>query len=292
MIAWYILALIAALFSASAAIVEKKVLFKEKALSFSTTLAIFNLILAIPFFFFIDQSKLTTINLLVLFFKSILAALAFLCVMIGIKNLELSRALPLLVLTPGLVAITAFLVLGESLGLLQIQGLILLLIGTYLLQLGEHEKPEGPFQHFKKAKGHRYIIFALILFTITSILDKALLSKFNLPLNAFMGFQHLFLGIIFLAFVLIKGNIKDLKPTFKGSWRWILLLAVFTITYRYVHLSAIKASTSVALVLALKRVSVFFAALVGGKIYKEHDLVKRAIATLIMIIGAVLVILN
>jgi len=291
MINWYLLAITSALFSAAAAIVEKKILFKEKALSFSAVLAIFNLIIAIPFFFFIETNSLTPVNVSVLFIKTILEALAFLSVMIAIKDLELSSALPLLVLTPGLVALFAFFSLGEVLSQQEILGLFLLLTGTYVLGLKEKQKILDPFKAFINSKGHRYIVYALLLFTISSILDKAILKNFQLPVNAFIGLQHLFLAIIFLVIILFMGKAKELKSTFKFSWSWILILAFITITYRYTQIQAVKLSSSVALVLALKRISVFFAAVIGGKIFKEHNLLRKSIATLILVIGAVLVIL-
>jgi hypothetical protein len=81
MINWWVLALISALFSGTASILEKKALFREKALSFSTLFAIFNLFLAIPFFFFINYSELTYLGISIIFIKSVLESLAFLCVM-------------------------------------------------------------------------------------------------------------------------------------------------------------------------------------------------------------------
>ncbi|MCK5149401.1 EamA family transporter [Candidatus Pacearchaeota archaeon] len=289
MIQWYTLALTSAFFSATAAILEKKILFKEKALSFSVTLALLNLIFAIPFFFFIDFSILTTSGLFVLFIKSILGALAFLCVMIGIKNLELSNALPLLVLTPGLVALGALIFLREFLGPLEILGMFLLLIGTYILQLKQNQKFLDPWKAFIKSKGHRYIVGALILFTITSILDKAILKNFKVPVNAFMGFQHLFLAIIFLSFIIFSGKTKQIKSPFKNSLKYIVLLSVITIIYRYTQILAVK-SAPVALVLSLKRISVFFAVIIGGRLFREHNLLKKIIATAIMVTGAILVI--
>jgi drug/metabolite transporter (DMT)-like permease len=290
MIQWSVLALIAAFFSATAAIIEKKVLFKEKALGFSTTLALLNLVIAIPFFFFIDFSILTSSGLIVLFIKSILGALAFLCVMLGIKNLELSNALPLLVLTPGLVAIGALIFLKEFLSQFEILGMILLLIGTYILQLKQNQKFLDPWKIFIKSKGHIYILGALFLFTITSILDKAVLKNFKVPVNAFIGFQHLFLAIIFLLLIIFSGKTKQLKSVFKDSLKYMVILAFITITYRYTQILAVK-QAPVALVLSIKRISVFFAVIIGGRLFKEHNLLKRAIATAIMIIGAVLIIL-
>ena len=285
------LALGSAFFSAAAAIAEKKVLFKERALSFSVVLALFNLILVVPFFFFIDFSVLTFPGLAVLFFKSVLGALAFLCVMLGIKNLEISKALPLLVLTPGLVALGAFIFLGEALSLFEIGGMVLLLVGTYVLQLGRRKDFLGPWKSFIGSKGNQYIVYALVLFTVTSILDKAILKNFKVPVNAFIGFQHLFFAIVFVFLVVSSGGARDVKRSFKFSWGWILLISLFTITYRYTQISAVKIAP-VALVLSLKRVSVFFAVVIGGRIFSDHNLFVRAVATAMMVCGAVMVIVG
>ncbi|MCA9487364.1 MAG: EamA family transporter [Nanoarchaeota archaeon] len=289
MVEWYVLSLISAVFSAGAAISQKKILFKESALGFSLLVALFNLILAIPFFFFVEYTTLTTSGILVLFLKSTLGAIAFLFVMLGIKNLEISEALPLLVLAPGLVAIFAFIFLGENINKIEILGLILLIIGTYLLSLKEKQKIKTPFKKAFSKKGHYYIIFALIIFTITSILDKAVLNKFKIPLNAFMGLQHLFFAIVFIGLLFVTGKKIEFKSALKNSWAWIALVALFTITYRYTHLLAIK-STSVALALSIKRISVFLAVAVGGALFKDKNLIRKIIATVIIIAGALLII--
>ena len=289
MIEWYVFALISAVFSAVAAILEKKVLFKDKILGFTTLLAIFNLILAIPFLFFIE-SKITSIGLLVLFFKSFLGGLAFLCIMYGIKNLELSSALPLLVLTPGLVAVSAFIFLGEALTIYEILGILLLIVGTYILQLTQNQKLLDPFKFLFKSRAYLYLIFALILFTTTSILDKTLLKQFNMPINGFMFFQHLFFAIIFIIFILFSGKIKEIKSSFKFSWKLIAILSIVTIIYRYGELQAVK-TTAVALAISIKRLSVFFAVVLGGRIFRESNLLRKTIATAIMALGAILIIL-
>ena len=290
MIEWFILALISAILSGTAAIFEKKVLFKEKVISFATTLAIINMVLAIPFLFLSDLSTITFTQLGILFFKSILGAFAFLCVMQGIKKLELSSALPLLILTPGLVAIFAFIFLKESLNFLEIIGMILLLTGTYILQLKNKQKILDPFKLLFKTKGHKYIFGALVLFTITSILDKTLLKNFNLPINSFMGFQHLFFAFVFIIILLISKQGNQIKPLLKRNIRWGVLISILTIFYRLSQLHAIK-NASVALVLSLKRFSVLFAVIVGGKIFQEKNLLKKIISTILMLVGTILIII-
>ena len=282
MVEWYIFSLIAAVLSAAAAVSQKKILFKESAIGFCLLVALFNLILAIPFFFFINYASLTLSGMLVLLLKSILGAIAFLLVMIGIKNLEISKALPLLVLTPGLVAIFAFIFLGENLTNFEIMGLILLICGTYLLSLKGKQKIKEPLKKAFSTKGHYYIIGALLIFTTTSILDKAVLSNFKVPLNAFMGFQHLFFAIVFIIILLSSKKYLEFKSVIKNSWSWVVMIAIFTVAYRYTHLLAIK-SAPVALALSIKRISVFLAVAIGGTIFKDKRLIMKLIATTIMI---------
>jgi len=288
---WYLVALLSAFFSACAAILEKKILFKEKALSMSFILALFNLVLAVPFFFFIDYSLLSFVSLGVLFFKSVLGAFAFLLIMKGIKSLEISKALPLLVLTPGFVAFFAWIFLGESLKLIEIGGMGLLLVGTYVLQIERGRGFLAPVKAFVKTKEHYYIFGALILFATTSVLDKALLSNYKVPLDAFFGFQHLFFALVFLVLAIVYSNKSELKNSFKFSWKMIGVLAVITIVYRYAHLYAVKAAP-VALVLSIKRISVFFAVLIGGRLFQDRSLWRRVVATGLMVLGAVLIIMS
>ncbi|MCF8240744.1 MAG: EamA family transporter [Melioribacteraceae bacterium] len=290
---WFLLAFISALLSAVAAVSQKKILFNLEALEFSFLLSILNALFALPFFLLIDFSSVTSTALLLLYFKTILGALAFLNVMLAIKNLEISGALPLMVLTPGLVAFFAFILLGEALEGSEIFGMLLLLLGTYVLEIHHKKDILQPFKIFYQSKNHHYIIYALLFFTATSILDKALLRDFQLTPYAFMGFQQVFIAINFSIIILIKR--KDIRAIFgkisRANWLWIILVALLTVGYRYTQIEAIKIAP-VALVLSVKRISVFFAIIIGGKLFKERYLLRKSIATIILLSGAILLISN
>ncbi len=287
---WFILALTSALLSASAAISQKRVLFDLGALEFSFLISIFNLVFSIPFFLALDLSTISVLSLVFLYVKTILGAFAFWCVMLAIKNMEISGALPLMVLTPGLVAVFAFLILGETLVNFEIAGMLLLLAGTYILERKGNDLFE-PFKVFYRSKNHHYIIFALLLFTATNILDKWLLRDLKLEPFAFMAFQQLFLMINFTIMIFLFGYrpARIISYIDKRLWQWIILISVLTVGYRYTQIEAVKIAP-VALVLSMKRTSVFFATVIGGKIFKEHNLLRKSIATLIMISGALLLI--
>ena len=289
---WFIFAITSALLSATAAIFEKKALFKTDALVFSFLLAIGNLILSIPFFIYADFQAISLQTYAVIAFKSFMGCLSFLLVMNGIKRLELSSALPLLVLTPGLVAIFAWIMLGDKLGYLEITGIVFLLAGTYMLQVGKASNLLTPFYFGMRNKAYFYIIGAVLIFTLTSIIDKWLLSDFRVQPESYLPLQHLFMADFFLLFVLFsKTTSADVKEGLKMSWKWILIVAILTIAYRYTHIWAIKTG-AVALALSVKRTSVFFAAIIGGKIFKEKNIGYKAVAIAVMIAGAIFIILK
>lgn len=289
---WFVLAFFSALFSAAAALSQKQVLRKMGAFDFSLVVSFIVLVISIPMLLTMDFDKITTPSILALFVKSIIGAGAFICVMLAIKNLEVSGALPLLALTPGFVAVFAFLFIAESLSTNEMFGIGLLMLGTYILEVKSNQKLLDPYIILAKSKFHRYVIGALLLFTISSILDKVILKEFKLPPDSFLFFQHLFLALIFFGVSFFRDKkmevrIKTMKEN-KELFIWVFVIAVLTFGYRWTQIEAVKIAP-VALVLSVKRISVFFSTLIGGKIFKESGLLKKAIATAVIIAGTLLI---
>ena len=283
---WFILASASALFTSCATLAEKKILFKIEALSFSFYISIVGLFLSTPFFFGITVSSITVETLIILYIKSILGTLVFLFVMLTLKNFEISKALPLLVITPGLTAIFAYLFLGDSLTAKETLGIILLMVGTYILEISGKKKILDSFLKIFKNRNYIYIFSAVALFTASANLDRLLLTDYKLEPVSFMALQQMFYAFNFTLLFLLtrkKDEIKSMPG--KEILMWIILISLLIIGYRYTLIEATKLAP-VALVLSVRRISVFFSALIGGKLFKEKDLVKRAVATIIMVAGA------
>lgn len=283
---WFTIAFISALFSVGAALSQKRILFKIEALDFSFYLSVISLFFSFPFFFGIALEHLTTESLLILYFKSLLGTFAFLFVMLVIKNFEISKALPLMVLTPGLVAIFAFLFLGDSLTLKETVGIILLMAGTYILEVSDKNNLFNSFSVIFKSRHYYYIVIALVLFTASAVLDRLLLIHYDFTPYNFMAFQQLFFAFNFSVLFLLRRKAISVRKVFtkKEILYWVILISILTIGYRYTQIEAIKMAP-VALVLAVKRISVFFSSVAGGKIFKEKNLAIRAAATAVMITG-------
>ena len=286
---WFALAFTSALLSAGSSLCEKKVLFKLSALQFSFAVSILILIFTIPFFFFIDYSMITFQSMWILYLKTLLNSFAFLFVMLVLKNLEISEALPLMILTPVFIAIFAFIFIGDELSSKEVGGIALFIIGTYMLENAGKKKLVYPFKVLIKSKSHFFVLIALLLFTATSIMDRFLVTDLKLSVNTFMGFQHIFYAINFLILYLIKERKFSFEKNILNNSLilWIILIAILTVGYRYTQILAVTLAP-VALIIAVKRISVFFSAIAGGKLFNEKNLLQKGIATAIMIAGAIL----
>ncbi len=288
---WFIWALASAVLSSVAAITQKKALKGINALEFSFHLSWVNLIFCIPFLFFIDFTMITGEQTLVMFIKTFLQALAFWCVMLSLKSLEISSALPLLAMTPATVAIFAFIFIGETLTIKEILGLSMVLLGSYFLEMKTIKGAVEPFRIFFTTKKYIYVAAALAFFTVSTILDKYLLKDHKMETSTFMVMQHIFFLFDFTllmlftrsGFTLPKGEL--LKPLFL----LIVATAAITIGYRYTQIVAFTIAP-VALVIAVKRFSVFFASVAGGKIFNEGDLLRKGFAAFVIVAGTVLMI--
>lgn len=289
---WFIFAFISAIFSAVAAISEKKALFKLSALDFSFLVSVVTLVLSIPFFFSVTYQDNLTVNLTILFAKTILNAGAFLCVMLAIKNLEISEALPLLALSPGLVAVFGSIIIQDTLFINEWVGISLMVAGTYVLELRkENSGIFDPFKSLFSLSKYKYVLIALLLFTVTALVDRLLLKDYKLPPYTFMAFQQLFFAVIFLTVVLYKQKsfTAPFKTIDKKVFQLILLVSIFTVIYRYTQIEAVKLAPA-ALVLSVKRLSVLFAIIIGGKLFKENNIWRRAVAVVIILLGIILLV--
>ena len=130
---------------------------------------------------------------------------------------------------------------------------------------------------------------ALALFTITAVLDRLLLTDLHLRPLPMMAFQQVFTAGYFVLFAIAAGRTPGrLRTAARGNGRWILIVAILTFGYRYAQIEA-TALAAVALVLAIKRLSVFFGSMIGGRLFHESDLLRKALAIIVLLIGAALI---
>ncbi len=248
---WLLLASASAFFSAAAAVAQKKILFRIDAVAFSFMLSIVLMGFSIGTMLFTDVLHLSSATLIIIIVKSIINAAAFLFVMMALQRGGISSTLPLLALTPGVTALLAYGALGENISGYEILGLLFMIAGVFMLERNESAASNDK-QWFDSS--HWYIVSALLLFAISSVFDKYLVSGIKTPPLVVLFYQH-------AVFLLLYGGLYFKKNrafkfyterSMRSTLFLILGVAVCTMGYRYTQLAAVKLG-SVALVLAVKR---------------------------------------
>jgi len=203
-------------------------------------------------------------------------------VMMALQRAEISSTLPLLGLTPGIVALLAYFTIGDLISAREIAGLVLMIAGVFFL-----ERKGGMLR-----ANNWHIWAALTLFAVSAVLDKALVSGYKTHPLVVLFYQHaVFLAFYALLFSRKKQSLRYLlTQDHRLTLGLIVITAVVTICYRYTQLAATQLAP-VAMVLAVKRTSVFFASLIGGTLFSEQRLPWK-LAGAAMIIAAGFLILR
>ena len=281
---WFLIATCSALLSASAAVMQKKVLRDLSPLEFSFLVSGIIFLFSAATFFTTEPFSVPPETIAVIIGKSVLGGVAFLCVMTALAKGPISGVLPLLGLTPAVTALFSLLLTGESLLLREWGGIFLMIAGTTILEAGGREK--GIL-----AKRHLLIGAALCLFAVSSVIDRMLVTGFRADPGVVLFYQHAVYCILFGAlFLLRRKSFRGLAAGGMAHLPLLLGIAIATLGYRWTQLEAMTLAPA-ALVLAVKRTSILYASAYGGKFFREEGLGTRLLGAA-LIIGAGFMILR
>ncbi len=283
---WLVLALCSALFSAGAAVTQKRVLFRVNALEFSFLLSFIIMVFSTFIPLSVDVMAISAPTALIILGKSLLGGMAFLFVMKALERNQISTALPLLGLTPAVAALFAMFILGEMLQGLEWVGVALMMIGVYMLEKRPVEQTPDVHARAGAPIQHRYILGAVGLFGVSSVFDKMLVGTLTIDARVVLFYQHIVYWFLFGAMLLVRRSpFTDVVRKGRELLPLLVLVAVLTIVYRFTQLEAMKLAP-VAMVLAVKRTSILFASFFGGKLFSDDRLgIRLAGAALIVAAG-------
>ncbi|RLG14501.1 MAG: hypothetical protein DRN66_01900 [Candidatus Nanohalarchaeota archaeon] len=287
---WYVFAFACAIVSSISAVVEKKTLIKEHAMEFSTVFSIFNFLFVLPFLPLVDFSVLKDPYALgFIYAVSVLGGIAFFFIAKGVRHMDISVVSPLLNFGPAFLLFLAWFFLGETLSLQQLAGVMIIIFGSYLLEIStKHPSLFGPVKKMIHSKHIYYIFLALILYGFSSIGDKIILGRIT-PVT-YLVFVHFFIAVNFIVLIhLFHNGFEGIKNGIRNAGKWIAIVCVLTCTYRYLQLQAISMAY-VSLVIPIKRTSTIFTTIIGGGLFHEDHLLKKIICCIIMFAGAYLII--
>ncbi|MBC8495487.1 EamA family transporter [archaeon] len=288
---WYVYALLSAIFVGIVGIFNKKILNHEHALEFTASrgifLGVFSLFL-IPFVNFGISWKIY----LLIYLISLIACVGLLFFMKSVRHGEVSVVAPLTNISPLFLVIIAFFVLNEIPTSKQYIGIFLLVVGAYSLEVGITNKGFiEPIKGFVKSKIVHHLLIALVIFSMTAVLDKMILDKYASIITYLFVFT-IFKSINFIIIESYKHGFSEIKNDLKKDFKLLLPDSILLFFGHVFYLLAVAApGASISLVIPIKRMSTLFTTIFGGSLFHEKNLLIKVLACIIMIWGAVFILL-
>lgn len=211
--------------------------------------------------------------LLFILIMGLLGALGNFFIIKALSCGELSTLAPINTYKPIIALIIGIFLLGEYPGINEIYGMILIILGTFIL-IGHAVSP---------SKAYLYRFLALLFSGTEAIFIKKVILLTNIE-SAFLYWA--LAGLIFASFIVLKHTPKISAANIKSLFALIIMAAVMQYSTNYVF-----SKMNVAYALALFQLSAIVSVCLGVNIFKENGLVRKLIASLIMLTGAVIIIL-
>jgi len=236
----------------------------------------------LPFLFFIDVPHLDAFFFRLHFVWLPAEITALFLYLRAIKLSPLSLTIPYLSLTPVFLIATQYFILGEKINSLAFPGIMLVVLGSYLLTTtASSGSALNPVRALLREKGSLLMVLVALLYSFTSVFGK-LLIEHSSPL--FFSAYYAFLMALILSPVGFRSAVKAEK----GAFRSVFLASIFFALMIASHMLALFRA-NVAYMIALKRLSGVFSVIYGGIFLKERFLWQRLLAALLMVGGAVII---
>ena len=207
--------------------------------------------------------------------------IALLLYMKAIKVSPLSLTLPFLSLTPVFLIGTSYIILGERPDRSGFIGIVLVVIGAYLLNV--HTISKGFFEPFKaivKEQGSVLMIIVAFVFSVGACIGKIAVQHSD-PLFFSVIYSFLLSFIFYLA---ISFRTKRFYSKVFSRPVLFLVIGILITIMIITHLKAISL-IEVSYMVSVKRLSILFGAIYGVMFFKETNIKERLLGATVMVSG-------
>ena len=224
----------------------------------------------------------------------IITVIAQILYMKSLKFGSIGKTVPLLSISPIFTIPFAYLIIGELPGLIGISGIIIIIIGAYILNLESFTYKNFflPFISIIKNKGSRFMFYVALFFAFGAVLDKFVITNTNIYTR--IGFFAYFTIIPFTLYLIIKERKKfgrKTKEIIKQKYLGLFILIVITFVEVVMNVIALSL-TFTAYFIALKRASALFSVIIAYFMFKERDyFLHHILGTILIIAGVILLVL-
>jgi uncharacterized membrane protein len=285
---WLGFAFLAALFESGKDIFGKKGLEKSDEYIVAGAWRVFALPFLLPLLLVIEPPQLKAGFWWALLVSGGLNIVTAILYMRAIKLSDLSVTVPMVAFSPLFLLLTSPLMLGEYSRGFAVAGILLIVLGSYLLNIDLRTQGFwAPFLALVSDPGPRLMLLVALLWSITANIDKIGLRCSSpvfwaIAVNAFIAAGLLPVALYRLSkgTGLLRGNLKALVATgFCGALTALCQMSAINLT-------------EVPQVIAIKRTSTALSTLWGHLYLGEAGIKQRLPGVLMMVVGALLVTLG
>ena len=240
-----------------------------------------------PLLFFI-KLKFNTLFFVGLIGSSSINVVANILYMRSISKGDISSVMPMQSFAPIFLLLSGPVILGEFPNLIGLIGIILGVVGSYLLNLDLSKTGIlAPFKSLLKDKGTRYMLIVAFLWSISANFDKIAIQ--NSSTWQYMACTNI---LIFSSISLLVGTTEKFKIRKRGgNKKYLFIISAFTVGSYIFHMTALSL-TLAAYVIAMKRMSAIISVFLGSVFLNEPNVRQRLLGAAVMFTGVLLIIFS
>lgn len=176
------------------------------------------------------------------------------------------------------------LVIGETLTLTTIFGLILVIAGLYIAN-----KKTNTLNEEYKLRYVWVIFISCFLNAISGTLDKIIMSTHKISSSSLQFWFMLILSVFYLLYMIIKREKIEIKKSFTNPYIYILSISLI-LGDRLLFMANADPCSKVTIMTLVKQSSAIVTILLGYLLYKEKNILKKLICALIILLGIMMAI--
>jgi uncharacterized membrane protein len=198
------------------------------------------------------------------------------------KLSDVSLITPISSLSPGLVVISSFFILGELPALEGIIGIVLVIVGAYSLNLTRGVSLLEPVISLSKNTGVQLMFLVILLYSISSSYDK--IGVQDTSALYWILAIHLFISpVLFFVMIRKEKSWRDKLNSNKKNLIIMGLLSGFALIFQMLSLDMILVSYTIS----IKRGGILISVILAWFILGEREnILMRIIGAILMVIGA------
>ncbi len=199
---------------------------------------------------------------------------------------DLSLVMPLLAFTPIFILGVEWAILGEIPGLYGLCGILLVVVGTYVLNLKETTQGVlDPIRAVLRDKGALFMLVVAAIWSVSATVEKVAVRSSSPA--AYLSVFNVCFVLLFLPILLFAVD----RPFKKFGGNWILFAGAGVLTggMAICQMIAIKLTPIVNFVISIKRAGMLVSVLLGWLFFGEKHVKYRIAGAALMVTGVVMI---